>query len=124
MLRHSSVRVPHKDHQSRKRTRKVQKNKEEQSSPKKEESIRPRTVELPVPEAGGSLPPRPGRGLTTVDGDGDDEHPHARQRMHVQKIITSRVDKGLIENPSCKSTRLTVLGQLACTNVNVGAQLS
>ena len=75
--------------------------------------------ELPATEADASLPPRLGRGLTPVDGDVDDEHPHARQRMHVQEIITSRVDKGLIENPSCKSTRLRVLGQLVCTNVSM-----
>ena len=69
-----------------------------------------------VPEADASLPPRLGHGFTPVD---DDEHPHARQRMHVQKINPSRVDQGLIENPSCNSTRLRVLGQLVCTYVNM-----
>ena len=43
---------------------------------------------------------------------GDDEHPHSRQRMHVQKIITSRVDEGLIENPSCGSACLHGLSRL------------
>ena len=74
---------------------------------------------LLVPEADASWPPSFGRGLKPMDGDGDDEHPHAWQRMHVKKIISSRVDKGLIENPSCKNTRLRVLGQLVCTHVNM-----
>ena len=73
-----------------------------------------------MPEADATLLPRPGRRPHHwVDGDGGDKHPHARQRMHVQKIIISRVDKGLIVNPSCNSTRLRVLGQLVCTNVNM-----
>ena len=47
-------------------------------------------TEPPAPQADASLHPRPGRRLTPVDRDGDDEHP-GRQRMHAQKIITSRV---------------------------------
>ena len=31
----------------------------------------------------------------TVDGDVDDEHPHSRQRMHAQKIITSPCGYGI-----------------------------
>ena len=46
------------------------------------------------------FPSRPGRGLTTVDGDGGGGHPHSRQRMHLQTIITSPCwMKELIENP-------------------------
>ena len=37
--------------------------------------------------------------------------------MHVQKSITSRFDKVLIENTSCNCTRVRVLGQLVCKNV-------
>ena len=47
-----------------------------------------------------------GRERTPVGCDGDDEQPHALQRMHLQKLITSRVGEGLIENPYCKRTRL------------------
>ena len=54
--------------------------------------------ELPAPHADASLPLRPGRGLTTVDGEGGDEHQHAPQRMHLQTIITSPRVFGLIEN--------------------------
>ena len=42
--------------------------------------------ELPAQHVDAALP---GRGLTTAGGDGDYEHPHARQRMHLQTIITS-----------------------------------
>ena len=43
--------------------------------------------EPPVREADASWPPRLGRCLTPVDGDVDDEHPHARQRMHMQEAL-------------------------------------
>ena len=46
--------------------------------------------ELPAPQADASLHPRPGRRLTLLDRDGDDEHP-GRQRVQAQKITTSRV---------------------------------
>ena len=54
-------------------------------------------IKPPAPQADASLHPRPGRRLTPVDRDGDDEHP-GRQRMHSQNIITSPCE-GLIENP-------------------------
>ena len=50
-------------------------------------------IEPPAPQADASWLPRPGPGLNLVDGDGDNEQPHAQQRMHVQKIITSRVGR-------------------------------
>ena len=40
-----------------------------------------------VPQADASW--RVGRERTPVDHDGDDEQPHALQRMHLQKLITS-----------------------------------
>ena len=51
--------------------------------------------ELAAPHADASFPPRPGRGLTNVDGDGDGGHPHARQRMHLQTTITSPCGWGI-----------------------------
>ena len=68
----------------------------------------------PAPHAGGSLPSRPGRGLTTVDGDGGDEHPNARQRMHLQTIITSQCE-GLIEGLLAKPRVCPGLGSDAPT---------
>ena len=54
--------------------------------------------ELPAPQADASLPLRPGRGLTPVDGEGGDAHQHARQRIF-RRSSPLRVDEGLIENP-------------------------
>ena len=51
--------------------------------------------ELPAPHTDASLPPRPGVRLTAVDGDGGDEHPHTRQRLHLQTIITSPCGQGV-----------------------------
>ena len=53
--------------------------------------------EPPAFQARASLPPHLGRGITPVDCDGNAELPHARRRVHVQKINTPWNDKGLRE---------------------------
>ena len=50
--------------------------------------------ELQAPRADASLLPRPGRGLTPVEGDCGDKHPHARWRMHVRGELERDEDRG------------------------------
>ena len=114
--RHSSVRVPHKDHQSQRRIRKVRKSRiERRAVVSQEKRVNTTTDSRPM------LP-------CLHDRDAASRRWMAILTTNTRTLGSActrrrssppRVDMGLIENPSCTSTRLRVLGQLACTNVNM-----